>query len=450
MSKLTTINPLPRARFRAPAPPANSGLLRILAQGILFLIGLLSWIGTPKYGVGEFIFNVSPLQAGIPLGGMAALAFLMVHYRTRVPRFIRDSPATPWLIGGCALILVGAALHLQGGSLGQDTVVYLARWAMPIFFLALLWALISLGGTVPTIFYGFIAGAAISALAIIVTRAGIMLLPVGLSGEGRASGFTAHPNQYGIIASGTAPFLVYFLQSRRRWQQVLGLLALALWGLVLFQALSKTNLILFPLALILTLLATSLNRPRAFVRSLLLVSAVCVLLAGLAVGGLAVVREVAPREAQTVEKAFEDPLNARSVEQREGAWEETIEYLKLHPFLGLGPGWGETHLMYTHAHNLYVQVYVDAGLAGFIGILCVTLAVLLRTGEALRAIIGVGDRLDEAGRIQVMAVIALIFSLLGNSMSSSLAVGTMTVFVVILGIAFVHPQARRPLREGAV
>lgn len=431
-----------RPRRRISTSPPRSALPRQIAQAVLFLCGMLCWIATPKYAKGDFAFTISPLQAAIPLIGIVVLGIMLVHYGTRFPRTIRPSAASRWLMAGCGFIFFGAAVHIQGGPLGQDTIVYLARWTMPLFAVLILWFLISLGGTIPTIFYGLIVGAAISCIGVILSRSGVNL-PTGFSGEGRASGFTAHPNQYGIIASGTAPFLVYFLQSRRGRQQLLGLVALGIWGLVLFQALSKTNLLLFPVALVLTFFATSLNRKRAFARSFIIVGCLSVLLAGLAVGGLQLVRELSPRDAQIMENTFEDPLNAKTIQQRESAWEEVFEYLQRNPLLGMGPGWGESNLMLTHAHNLYVQIYVDAGLAGFIGILCVTLAVLMRTRDALRAIVGIGDRLTEADRIQVMAGIALIISLLGNSMSSSLSTGTMTVFSVLLGIAFVRPQTPR-------
>lgn len=448
MNTQTATDSSPRPLRGTAGQAAPSRNLALFAQSALFICGLLCWIGTPKYAKGQFAFTVSPLQAGIPLLGLAALALMLLSYGTSLPRVTRPSSASVWLLLGCGLIFLGAAVHLQGGALGQDTIVYLARWSMPFFFLVLLWFLMSLGGSLSSILHGLIAGAAISALGVILSRAG-MNLPTGFSGEGRASGFTAHPNQYGIIASGTAPFLVYYLQSTRRWLQALGWVALGLWGLVLFQALSKTNIILFPVALVLTFLATSLNRTGSFLRSLVLIGVISVALAGLAVIGLELVREIAPREAQTFESAFEDPFHAKSVQQREGAWEEVFSYLKLHPILGLGPGWAEDHLMFTHAHNLYVQAYVDAGLTGFIGIILVTIAVLIRTWKALWAIAGIGDDIDDDDRIQVMAVVALIISLLGNSMSSSLSMGTMTVFVVLLGIAFVRPQPPRQPADDA-
>ena len=434
---------LPRLRRR---PAAQARYQYWFAQGALFLCGLLSWVGTPKFGRGDPAFPITPLQAGIPLAGLAALALILVHYGTRFPKIIRSSIAARWLVAGCGLIFLGASVHLSGGDLGKETVLFLGRWSLPFFFLLILRLLLSMGGTFSPILYGFIVGAALSALAVVLSRAGLNL-PTGLMGEGRASGFTGHPNQYGIIASGTAPFLVYFLQSPRRSRQLLGVLALGGYGLVLFQALSKTNLLLFPAALLLTFLATALNRPRAFVRALLLVGVLSVALAGLAVVGFNVARDLAPREMQTVEKTFDDPLDSKTLSQREDAWEEVVENLKRHPVLGLGPGWTENNLKLTHAHNLYLQIYVDAGLAGFIGIILVTLAVLLRTWEVLRAIAGIGDDFNDADRIQVMAALALIFSLLGNSTSSSLTIGTMGVFVVILGIAFVRPnssQSRLP------
>lgn len=395
-------------------------------------------MGTPKYARGDIAFSVTPLQALIPLAGLCALAVILLQYGSRIPRIIRPSSGSSWLLLGCGFILLGAGVHLQGGDLAKDTVVFLSRWSMPFFFLLLIWILMRLGGTIPAIFYGLIAGAALSVLGVILARAGLNL-PAGLMGEGRASGFTGHPNQYGIIASGTAPFLVYFLRSSRRSEQVFGVVGLGLYVLVLFQALSKTNLILFPLALILTFLASSLNRRGAFLHSLFLVAMLAGVLGTLAVLGLGVARELAPREMQTVEKTFEDPLNAKTIQQREDVWEEVFESLKKHPIIGLGPGWSENNLVLTHAHNLYVQMYVDAGLAGFVGILCVTLAVLLRSWEALRTRRS-GEDIADDGRIQVMASVALVVSLLGNSMSSSLTIGTMTVFVVLLGIAFVRPQ----------
>jgi O-antigen ligase len=173
-------------------------------------------------------------------------------------------------------------------------------------------------------------------------------------------------------------------------------------------------------------------------RRVVLAAGVVVVLLVIGVIGYQVLGEIAPREAQTIETALFDTQNVRSLDDREDIWDDAIQTIKTHPLFGIGPGKSEVYLLHNHAHNLLLQHWIDAGLLGFIGIVCVSLSAFWRSAELIGAAFRAGGPLDEDETIRVLAGVALMFSIVANSMSASLTTAVMTAFVVFVGIAFVN------------
>lgn len=434
-------------RVHDPSVARRAGMARTFFTATLFLSGLCAWIFKPRYYYGgEPLIPFSPLQVLLPLLGAVAVGYIVLTSGAHLPRVMRPGRATFVLNLGIILIIGGAALHVGGGQYGMDAVLYILRWLLPWSAVLLLFLAAKSGANVRPLIYGYFGGAILTIVCVELARAGFNL-PICKMRDARYAGFLNHANQYGILVSGTAPFILYLLLSGKRLAQVSGVAMIGLYWLALFQSMSKTNFILYVLALCLAVLALSLRTAATFARSLIIIILVAAGLAGIGTTALNLLYEFAPRDAELFENAIFDPQGVKSLDDRHDAWEEAIAYIKDRPLLGMGPGWGEENLLHQHAHNLMLQLWLEAGIAGLIGMCLIILAILLRAWHVARDIIGTRTRLTETQTIQALAVIALIISLMGNAMSSSLNTATMTVFVLFLAMSFVNPPENGPVSD---
>jgi len=412
-------------------------LLRFGLHGTLFLCGLCAWIFKLK-GDGSAeggLLPYSPLQMLIPLLGMLALLWLACIYGGGLPRLTTGTPSARCLQIGIGLMVLGASLHLRGSG-GKEAALFIVRWLLPPAFL-LFYVLTRYYRASPVaLLLGLAGGAVLSALSVEAVRNAGVGFPISAPVAGRYGGYLNHPNQYGILCSVTAPILLFFYHSRSRLAHLASVFLLPVYLLCLFQNLSKTNIFLFFVALVAGSLALSLKNPRKLLGTLAMtvgLAVFLVLIAGLAMNTL---NDYSPKAAKTLENALLDPTEARSVDSRQEVWDTALHIIRDRPLFGLGPGKSLDALGIAHAHNMLLQAYLDAGLAGFVGMCLVVLGILGRAVELLRAELRSRGEISDEQRLRLLSGLALVIYLFANSMSDSFSTATMPVFMFFAAITF--------------
>ena len=422
-------------------------LLRLGLHGTLFLCGLGAWIfklkGDGSAEGGRLPY--SPLQVLIPLLGMAALLWLACLYGGGLPRLTVGTPSARCLQIGIGLIVLGAALHLRGGG-AKEAALFIVRWLLPVGFLLFFTVARRYGASPLALLLGLAGGAVLTALSVEAVRRAGVGLPISDPVAGRYGGYLNHPNQYGILCSVTAPILVFFHHSRDRLLRGAAVLLLPAYLLALFQNLSKTNILLFFLALLAGSLALSVKTPRKLLGTLALTAGLAVFLALIAGLAMSTLSDYSPKAAKTLEDALLDPAEARSVDSRQEVWDTALRIIRERPLVGLGPGKSLDALGIAHAHNMVLQAYLDAGFAGFVGMLFVVLGVLWRFAELLRAELRSRGDMAAGRMLQLLSSLATVIYILANSMSDSFGTATMPVFLFFAAIAF-SPEKFQALRS---
>lgn len=431
-------------RFESAGLPDPSGsrfyeITRRLFTFYLFCLGALIWVCQPKQQMGApLVIPLGPPQVLLTMTAAITIVVFLWQGRGRFPVFFQPTISTLFQITGLAMVCLGALLHLQPGPRLIDTLLYLDRWMLP-FFAALLFCLASqLRVSYTPLIYGLFVGLIVTVISVEAAHRGGVPLPVGNFTEGRYSGFLNHPNQYGIVLSTTAPFLLVPLLNRRWLVKAFGVFMVGIYLIGLYQNLSKTNFALFPLALVVSFLLVSVGTPRSFIRALGIVSVLCVFMLGVAFAAFRILQDYSPRDAAVIENSLLDPRNASTVEDREDVWAEVQQAIKHRPFSGYGPGWSEDNISVTHAHNLYLQAWLDAGILGVAGACVVTLAALFRLCGVFLEILRSGKP-EPANLLPALASVAMVFSLLGNSMSSSLHTATFVPYAIAVALSLLHP-----------
>ena len=421
-----------------PPTTKTHAQIRLVCSLVLFAVGCFAWMFKMKRSsaLDDYLLPYSPLQVLYPALGGLALFWILRTSGARFPKIMVRSPSTLLLLLGTLSIMLGAAVHIHPGQYLKDALLYEVRWLLPFCFLAFLFLARKFGTPYRPIVWGLCAGAGASAVATELFRHGLPL-PICASGQ-RYGGFLSHPNQYGILISSTAPMLAILVFSRSRLRLLIGLAMIGVYGLCLFQSLSKTNIVLVVISGLGAAFLVSLPNLALAARRLFLTLAMLVVLAVAGFFGVQVLEEISPREAKTIENAVLDPGGTKSLDDRENVCDEAVAAIRRFPLTGVGPGRSEFYLTYTHAHNLFLQHWIDAGLAGFIGICLVTVAVFWRAFELLGRALRARGPLSEDASIRVLAGLALVMSICANSMSASLTTAVMTAFVVFIGIAFVR------------
>lgn len=412
--------------------------IRLACSLVLCAVGFFAWIFKMKRSAtgDDYVLPYSPLQVLYPLLGLLSLFWVLRTSGARFPKMMVRSPSSLLLIAGSLAIMLGAAVHIHPGPYGKDAVLFEVRWLLPYCFIAFLFLARKFGVSYRPVIWGVFLGACASALATELYRAGLPL-PIAINGQ-RYGGFLSHPNQYGILLSSTAPLLAVFVFSRHRLRTLIGVAMIGVYGLCLFQSLSKTNIVLVVVSGLGSAVLISLPDLALAARRIFFTLAMLAVLAVAGVFGVKVLEEIAPREAKTITNAVLDPGGTKSLEDRENVWDDAVDAIRRHPFTGIGPGRSEDYLMHNHAHNLFLQHWIDAGLCGFIGIWLVTAAVFWRAFELFARALRARGRLSEDASVRVLSGLALVMSIFGNSMSASLTTAVMTAFVIFVGLAFVR------------
>lgn len=247
----------------------------------------------------------------------------------------------------------------------------------------------------------------------------------GLDPEGRLRGVTAHKNALGVMAAMGLLALAASLADPQREQGAvsrLGFLALCVASLVLSDSATPVPVLGFALLVLVIARAAS---PRSAVPSLLLLAATAV----------AILVPFFAAELGAIAALFgrNDDFSGRTF-----VWAYSIELLQHHLVLGWGFGgfWnGEAALVFlrwahfpvTHAHNGFLQLGLDAGVAGLVLFVAALLSFASRARELLKTDLAYGHWF-------VFAYAA--FYLAGNVTESRLLAGNQAltmlfVFVVV-------------------
>ena len=214
------------------------------------------------------------------------------------------------------------------------------------------------------------------------------------------------------------------------------LLLLPVWLVCLFQNLSKTNIPLFCVALLAGSLALALKNPRKLLGTFALVLGIAVFVASTATFALDTIQTISPKGMRTLEDAFLNPTESKTVDQRGVIWDTAINYLKDHPVVGLGPGKSLELLGIEHAHNALLQSFLDGGLPGFLGLCCVIIGVFLRVGELLRAEYFAAGKITDERMLPLLSSLGAATYVCANMMSDCFSTATMPAFIFFAVFAF--------------
>ena len=420
------------------APERRSFTLAQIALWLaLFACGAFAFMFKGRASSGVEFLPFSPLQLLIPALGALGLFAMFMSYGSRFPMFLVRSPASKVLLTGIGCICLGAAIHIDGGEYDKEAVLFMARWLMPVGFIAFYCFAQMHGLSWRPIAFGFAAGAFCSAVAVELYRHGVSL-PIDQKTEGRFGGFFSHPNQYGIVTSTTATLIAVLLHSPRKFFKLLGTAMIGIYGVCLFQSLSKTNIILFALNIGACFFVLSLSSPAKLVKAVAYSVMLAILLSFGAVAGFHLMTTMMPREAKLIEDAIFDPRGVKSLDVREDVWADAWQHAVAHPLVGLGPGRPSEILMKNHAHNLFLQAHLDTGLLGLAGICLIVLAILWRAAQLTREAMVAGDDFSDDEAVRLTSGVAMVIYVIGNLMSDSFGTATIPVFVIFAAFAFVN------------
>jgi len=96
--------------------------------------------------------------------------------------------------------------------------------------------------------------------------------------------------------------------------------------------------------------------------------------------------------------------------------------------------------MFQHAHNMFLQHWIDVGVLGIAGVTILSIGVIIRNLEVLSLALSKRQIIDNEFRLQIAAGMSLFAALIGNSMSSSLHTGTMIPFCIVLAISCLNQR----------
>jgi O-antigen ligase len=265
-------------------------------------------------------------------------------------------------------------------------------------------------------------------------KAGIPVPTYQVSG-GRFAGLFSHPNQYGIIIAMYAPLWAWAINRSGLVVKYLGVMGIIISCFGLVQCISKTNIVLFIIGVIISIpLLGQWNLDKLIYAS----GKVCFVVGLIALGAIAAfdfLTDTYPREAMHIEQALFDPTAVGSFVERLALWDEAIALVAKHPLLGVGPEESKHALSFPHAHNYLLQLHLQAGLLGLLGILAITAVVFTAFFAALK------NRQKDRGGIAdcsewtLAAALSSVIYLCSNLMSDSFNTATMSAFSVSLAFA---------------
>jgi O-antigen ligase len=441
----------------APSRPPADALVAASERGVkrnalstlacygLFVLALIGWVFKLRYEKGDSLLPLSPFQMLVPILCGLSLLYLIFRYRIVFPRFTIRSPGFLLTSIGILCVLCGTTIHVFiTPDYRSDAIEYFIRWCSAYFSFLAIVLLLELGGEIRFFVWGLVAGLVLTVACVEIDRFGIEM-PIYLMGS-RYAGLLMHANQYGILISSTAPFLVYLLFRENLPERLLGMVGIPLYFVGLFECLSKTNIALLPVGMALTLIGFSLTSSRALIRSLVLIGLGIVGLSFLLSFCVQLLSTMDEYETENMTQFLTDPSGVKSVEGREGVWDEAKEAIAGSPIWGRSPGWSEENMLLGHAHNLYLQQWIETGLIGLGGVILITIGVLVRIGELLLVTTRRWRPMDDALRLDIACAVSLLIGVAGNCMSSSFHTATLVPFCLVLAVGWIAPRLRNHIQ----
>ena len=258
-----------------------------------------------------------------------------------------------WLIGSACLILVAGLLsQVLFVDLPNRSVIILLQFSLSLLYVPLV---VSVGTRSHHQLHRlsglFVASACLNALFALLAYFRISDIASQLTGfqgflynGGRPAGFTAHPNQLGLLSVLALPLALYLCRRSRLWVITLPLL----FSGVMVSG-SRTALFGLIVAAVATLWMEGRVSTVRLVKGTLTLGLIALIVTGLGVD-LALDRIIAP-----------DDSVGTATDERAGSLTEGLKDIRDYPLTGVGFG--------RHAHSLYLEILQGAGvlcLAGFL------------------------------------------------------------------------------------
>ncbi len=265
------------------------------------------------------------------------------------------------------------------------------------------------------------------------------------AGTDRAVGSFSDPISLGNVFAVTLPLLVaalaVCLAGRNRWGTFLLVAAIVLSVIGLGVTLSRTSWIAATVGTVLACL--SLGRPwraRILIGLAVIVAVPLIAISKLAGPALGL------RFASVFDPTSSSVATAAEDRTREQLWDAAANTFLHHPVFGVGAGNLRQQLeervanvgTFTHAHNTYLQVAAESGIAGLLGL------AILAAGVILDLLSMGAERAWRAGLIGSLVAILVCWVTDYTFSYLSVVASIAPVFGIAAGLASVGKSARRP------
>ena len=133
-----------------------------------------------------------------------------------------------------------------------------------------------------------------------------------------------------------------------------------------------------------------------------------------------------------------DPNDSDSTTSRLTMWEDAVDCGLTNPLFGIGGGNAGVCVPYSHAHNVFLNYFLEIGLTGFVGIIvffwtCVYILTL--AGRACDRQIRRSADVVLSYRAIGLLILAELAFIVSNSSSDSLSTATMPTFWMFVALS---------------
>ena len=427
-----------RSWFRSPDEAANRSFPATFAFAQAYAFAM--W-----FPLAEANLPVSVTQAATAaLLGAFALESVLRHKRIHVG-FVRAEPASALLTLAGLLLVAAAGIAATASAADRvGAATFALRYLIGI---AVIWAVATCVRdrgrvtrlAVTTALGGF-AAASLATLGSAIPAVAATTLGVA----SRTEGFFEHPNQFGMMLSTTLPVALALAFRAGRIGKLIFLTATGAMFYAVAQSGSFVNTTLALAAIALTL--TAAVWMRADLRVAAGTSALLVVVAATLVATAPQWLEpwsprVAEMSAILIERpgAIDDALP--SVKARLALYARAVEVIRSHPWWGIGGDNASRYLTtdfarnVTHAHNMFLNNALAAGVGGLLGTLLLAIGWLRLADRLARS----ADRRRVTaadGTFRAGLATALVVFFLSNQASDSLGGTIVYVLWLWLGMGF--------------